>query len=81
MDRTNNYRFFHLIHTLNFRSSLLSYIGKYELNEKLGDILDFFVAQLKYDQDSGRIAAGLTLSLIFKSQGNFGFIGSVQNLR
>jgi len=54
----------------NVRSSLLSYIGKYELNEKLGDILDFFVAQLKYDQDSGRIAAGLTLSLIFKSQEN-----------
>jgi len=52
------------------RSSLMSYMTKYEIKEKLGDILDFFVAQLKFQEEFGRLSAAQTLGLIFSSLGN-----------
>jgi hypothetical protein len=39
------------------KTALLTYIANYELKKKLSLILDFYVSQLNYEQESGRLTA------------------------
>jgi U3 small nucleolar RNA-associated protein 20 len=49
------------------KAALLAYITNYELKKKLANVLDFFVGQLGYELESGRLMAADCLRAIFNT--------------
>lgn len=53
------------------RAAVMTYLANYDLKKKLGRVIDLYLAQLGYEEESGRLVAAEAVRTIITTLGKF----------